>query len=88
MEYAIATFCYGERYYNQTNRMIESFDYMEVKPQIFIVTDNVDALVKRDFVNVKNISEYNSKYVTYDKNYYGFDILNVVFCFFPTQALF
>jgi hypothetical protein len=73
MEYAISTFCYGERYYTQTNRMIESFDYMEVKPQIFIVTDNVDALVKRDFVNVKNISEYNSKYTTYDKNYYGFD---------------
>ena len=25
MSYAIATFCYGERYYDQTNRMIESF---------------------------------------------------------------
>ena len=60
MEYAIATFCYGERYYNQTNRMIESFDYMEVKPQIFIVTDNEDSILKRDFVSVKNITEFNS----------------------------
>ncbi len=73
MEYAISTFCYGERYYDQTNRMIESFDYMEVKPQIFIVTDNVDALLKRDFVMVKDITEYNPKYATYHKNYYGFD---------------
>ena len=73
MEYAISTFCYGERYYDQTNRMIESFDYMEVKPQIFIVTDNVDALLKRDFVMVKHITEYNPKYATYHKNYYGFD---------------
>ena len=73
MEYAISTFCYGERYYTQTNRMIESFDYMDDKPQIFIVTDNVDALLKRDFVNVKNVVEYNPKYTTYQKNYYGFD---------------
>jgi hypothetical protein len=73
MEYAIATFCYGERYYNQTNRMIESFDYMEVKPQIFIVTDSVDSILERDFVNVKNISEFNTKYMSYHENYYGFD---------------
>ena len=50
MEYAIATFCYGERYYNQTNRLIESFDYMETKPDIFIVTDSVDSIIDRDFV--------------------------------------
>ena len=73
MEYAIATFCYGERYYNQTNRMIESFDYMDVKPQIFIVTDSVESILERDFVNVKNISEFNPKYVSYHENYYGFD---------------
>lgn len=73
MEYAISTFCYGERYYVQTNRMIESFDYMEVKPEIFIVTDNENALIKRDFVKVKNITEYNPKYTSYHKNYYGFD---------------
>lgn len=73
MNYAIASFCYGERYRNQTNRMIESFDYMETKPQIFIVTDDENAILKRDFVNVKNIIEYNPKYAIYETNYYGFD---------------
>jgi hypothetical protein len=37
------------------------------------VTDNEDAILKRDFVNVKNITEFNSKYSTYNTNYYGFD---------------
>jgi hypothetical protein len=73
MEYAIATFCYGDRYYQQTNRLIESFDYMEEKPQIFVVTDNVESIIKRDFVNVDDITNYNPKYSTYKKNYYEFD---------------
>ena len=70
MEYAISTFCYGDRYYQQTNRLIESFDYMDEKPQIFVVTDNVESIIKRDFVNVDNINNYNIKYSTYEKNYY------------------
>jgi hypothetical protein len=73
MEYAIATFCYGDRYYSQTNRMIESFNQLSDPPQIFIVTDNPDAITKKKFVNVKNISEYNSKYSEYNKDYYTFD---------------
>lgn len=73
MKYAIATFCYGDRYYSQTNRMIESFDQLSNPPQIFIVTDNPDAITKKKFVNVKNISEYNSKYSEYNKDYYTFD---------------
>jgi hypothetical protein len=75
MSYAIATFCYGDRYYQQTNRLIESFDKLEVeKPEIFIVTDNPDILIKKDFVRVANISEYNPKYLDYKKdNYYEFD---------------
>jgi hypothetical protein len=73
MEYAIATFCYGERYYNQTNRLIESFDYMETKPNIFIVTDSIDSIIDRDFVFKKNISDYNETYLKYNKDYYTFD---------------
>lgn len=73
MEYAIATFCYGERYYIQTNRMIESFDLLTNPPQIFIVTDNVDVIVKRSFVNIKHISDYNPKYSDYKEDYYSFD---------------
>jgi hypothetical protein len=73
MSYSIATFCYGERYYNQTNRMIESFNSLQEKPEIFIVTDNVDSIKKESFVKVKDIREYDERYYTYQKNYYGFD---------------
>ena len=60
MDYAIATFCYGERYYDQTNRMIESFKNFEEKPKIFIVTDKPDSIIKEDFVFVSNIKEYDN----------------------------
>jgi hypothetical protein len=75
MKYAISTFCYGDRYYKQTNRLIESFDQLEVeKPEIFIVTDNPDVLIKKDFVKVANVSEFSPKYLNYKKdNYYEFD---------------
>lgn len=73
MSYAIATFCYGERYYNQTNRLIKSFDELEEKSPIFIVTDNPDALEKREYVFLKNISDYKEKHLEYANNYYDFD---------------
>lgn len=73
MEYAICTFCFGERYYEQTNRMIKSFDYLSQKPDIYIVTDNTKIIENRDFVHVKNIEEYDPKYLSYEKNYYEFD---------------
>jgi hypothetical protein len=73
INYAIATFCFGERYYKQTNRLIQSFDYLESKPNIFIITDSENEIDKRDFVFVKNVSAYNAKYLTYQKNYYSFD---------------
>jgi hypothetical protein len=73
MSYAIATFCYGERYYNQTNRMIESFKKIKDKPKIFIVTDSVESINKEDYVFVSHIKEYDEKYSTYNTNYYDFD---------------
>jgi hypothetical protein len=73
MDYSICTFCYGERYYNQTNRLIEGFDKLEEKPDIFIVTDEPESLLKRDYVKVNNIENYNKKYSNYQKNYYDFD---------------
>jgi hypothetical protein len=73
MEYAIATFCYGERYYSQTNRLIESFKNLQDKPKIFIVTDSPESITKEDFVFVSHIKEYDEKYVTYNTNYYDFD---------------
>ncbi len=73
MSYSIATFCYGERYYEQTNRFINSLNTVDEKPELFVVTDNVDAIQKESFVNVKDIREYNEKYYSYKKNYYDFD---------------
>ncbi len=73
MSYSIATFCYGKRYYDQTNRFIDSLNTVSEKPELFVVTDNVNAIRKENFVNVKNIREYNEKYFTYEKNYYDFD---------------
>lgn len=73
MSYAIATFCYGERYYNQTNRMIESFKKIEEKPNIFVVTDKPESISKEDFVFVADIREYDESYSKYETNYYDFD---------------
>jgi len=71
--YAITTFCYGERYYEQTNRLIDSFKELNDKPTIFVVTDNPDKITKESWVKVKDIREYNEQYQTYNTNYYDFD---------------
>jgi hypothetical protein len=73
LDYAISTFCFGDRYYQQTNRMIESFESIPDVPEIFIITDSTESIKKTSFVKVKNISDYNKKYVEYKKNYYDFD---------------
>lgn len=73
LKYAISTFCFSERYYQQSNNLIESFDVLEVKPDIFIITDNIHSIKKQNNVFVKNVGEYNAKYLNYGKNYYDFD---------------
>ena len=73
LNYAISTFCFGERYYSQTNRFIESIDLLEVKPNVYIITDSPNDIIKRDFVHTKMVSDYNAKYLKYEKNYYSFD---------------
>lgn len=73
MDFAIASFCYGSRYYKQANRLIKSFDDIPIKPNIFIVTDDVSAIEKRNFVHCDSIINYNDKYVNYATNYYDFD---------------
>jgi hypothetical protein len=72
-EYAIATFCYGERYYEQTNRLIDSFNQVNDKPNIFVVTDNPSKITKESWVHIKDIREYNEDYQNYQTNYYDFD---------------
>jgi hypothetical protein len=73
MKYAIATFCYGERYYNQVNRLINSFTKNKNKPPIIVVTDNVDSIVKDNNVSVFDVREFNPEYSIYSDSYYTFD---------------
>lgn len=73
LNYSIATFCFGERYYLQTNRLIESLSQLDEIPELFIITDSPKYITEKKFVNVKHINEYNSKYSNYNNNYYDFD---------------
>lgn len=73
MEYAFATFCFGDRYQKQTNRLIESLEKNENKKEIFVVTDDESKIKKLSWVKVKNIKEYNPNYLNYAKNYFDFD---------------
>jgi hypothetical protein len=73
LPFAISTFCFGERYYKQTNRLIESFENLEIKPEIFVITDSPESIIAKDFVRVKNVDNYNPKYLNYFQNYYSFD---------------
>lgn len=73
MKYVFATFCFGERYYKQTNRLIESLESKNNKNDLFVITDNENEIKKLPWVKVKNINEYNSSYLNYAKNYFDFD---------------
>ena len=73
MEFCISTCCFGERYYNQTNRLINSFDNIKDTPEIFIITDSPNSIIKRKNVFVSHINLFNSKYEIYKEDYYNFD---------------
>jgi hypothetical protein len=73
MDFVYTTFCFGERYQNQTNRLINSLESIGNKNLLFVVTDKPDKIKKLPWVNIKNISEYNKKYINYAKNYFDFD---------------
>ena len=87
MNYSIATFCYGERYYQQTNKFIDSLNTLIEKPQLFVVTDDVNAIKKESFVNVKDIREYNEKYFTYQKNFLYYLLLKMAITMLYSQIL-
>ena len=72
MKYAIATFSFGDRYANQTNRFIRSFEQIENPPMIFIVSNKLDKIIKRPFVKVYDIKLFEPDY-EYVENYYTFD---------------
>jgi len=72
-KFAIATFCYGERYQKQVNRMISEIDTCDFKPTVVVVTDNVDAILDKPFVKKYDITQFNPEYKTYSDSYYTFD---------------
>lgn len=73
IDYAISTFCYGQRYYEQTNRLINELNKLSNPPKVFVVTDNPSKITNKDFVFIRNVDFYDKSYLNYEKNYYGFD---------------
>lgn len=73
VDYCIATFCYGEKYYSQVNRMISEIDKCDFKPTVVVVTDDVKKILDKHFVKVYDISEFNPDYKNYNDTYYTFD---------------
>ena len=68
---AIATFCYGERYHNQVNRMISEINSCDFKPTIVVVTDDVTKILDKPFVKTYDILEFNPEYKNYNNSYHS-----------------
>ena len=72
-KFAIATFCFGERYQKQTNRLINEIDKSYFKPTLVVVTDDINFIIDKPFVKKFNISDFNPEYKNYSDSYYDFD---------------
>lgn len=73
MKFCFATFCFGERYYEQINRFIDDITKSNYQPTLIVITDNTDKIKNEHFVKSFNIVDFNSEYLTYAQNYYDFD---------------
>ena len=73
MKFTFATFCFGDRYYEQVNRFITDISLQNYKPNLVVLTDNVDKIIKESFVNAVNVANYDGEYLKYENNYYDFD---------------
>jgi hypothetical protein len=73
MKFCFATFCFGERYYEQVNRFIDDISKSDFNPNLIVMTDNPDKISSNHFVTSFNIKDFNSNYVDYADNYYDFD---------------
>lgn len=71
--FAIATFCYGERYQNQVNRLITEINNCVFKPIVVVVTDDPSKIKNFSFVKIFDILEFNPEYKNYADSYYEFD---------------
>lgn len=73
MGFCFATFCFGERYYEQVNRFINDISESNTQPILVVVTDKPDMIKKEHFVRVFNVNDFNKEYTEYANNYYDFD---------------
>lgn len=65
---------FGERYYKQSERFISDRNNYCPEITLIIITDNVDFFKKFKNVVAINVGDYDKKYLTYQKNYFHFDI--------------
>jgi hypothetical protein len=73
MKFCFATFCFGERYYEQVNRFIEDISKSDFHPSLIVMTDNPEKIKNECFVTTFNIKDFNPQYSDYANNYYDFD---------------
>jgi hypothetical protein len=71
--FAIATFCYGDRYHKQVNRMISEIDLCDFKPTVVVVTDDTSKILDKSFVKKYDITDFNPDYKIFSESYYTFD---------------
>lgn len=73
MKFCFATFCFGERYYEQVNRFIDDITKSDFHPSLIVITDKPEKIKNQCFVTTFNISDFNPNYSKYAENYYDFD---------------
>jgi len=73
MKFCFATFCFGERYYEQVNRFIEDISKSDFHASLIVMTDNPEMIKNECFVTTFNIKDFNPEYSNYANNYYDFD---------------
>jgi hypothetical protein len=73
MKFCFATFCFGERYYEQVNRFIEDISKSDFHASLIVMTDNPEMINNEYFVSTFNIKDFNPEYSNYANNYYDFD---------------
>ena len=56
-QFAICTFCFGDRYHKQVNRMISEIELCQFHPPVVVVTDNVDNILDKPFVKKFDIQD-------------------------------
>lgn len=73
IDFCFSLMSFGDRYYKQSERFISDRDNHCPEIKIIVITDNINFFKKFDNVVAIDVSDYDSKYLTYETNYYKFD---------------